>query len=55
MFHTKVGQKIETHTVCVQQGFSFFKSHTGYLIWKNGVQQGRQHDNIAPVHGMLYN
>jgi hypothetical protein len=51
MFHTKVVQKIKTQ--CFQQG-SFFKNH-GYLMWENGVERGRQCENMAHVHGMLHN
>ena len=51
MLQTKVVEKIKTHILC---SVPFFENRAVYVImWKNIVERGRPHDNMAHVHCML--
>jgi hypothetical protein len=51
MFQTKVVQKIKTHILC---SIIFFENYAiNEIMWKNIVELGRPHDNIAHAHCVL--
>jgi len=51
MLQTKSVAKIKTDILC---SVSFFENLTVCeKIWKNVVEQGKQHDNMAHAHCML--
>jgi len=53
MFHTKVVEQINTHTLC---SIIFFLNRAIYdIMWKNAVEQSRPYDYTVRVHCMLGN
>jgi len=52
MFYTKVVQKIKTHILC-SIFFSSECSAVYEIMWKNSVERGKLHDDMAHALHML--